>query len=76
MWQPINTAPKDGTEILLALNDGSVVMSSWVEDACEYIGSSGFFKECDRYGDNPRFYSPTHWMPIPKAPNAALTRRP
>ncbi len=68
-WLPIESAPKDGTEIIL--NRGlRVGASAWVEwpdsmfgDNCWTIGKDG--ESWD--GDN----APTRWMPLPPAPDAA-----
>jgi len=59
-WQPIETAPKDGTSILIATNadaDG-VVIARWFK----YNGLAAF-----RDGDADP-HSPTHWMPLPNPP--------
>ena len=65
-WQPIETARKDGTNILL-LTAGGVVEGSWrwghwCQDVieCSYDGAGGPVFAC----------SPTHWMPLPPAPGA------
>lgn len=63
-WQPISSAPKDATAVLL---------SGWCLDDPKYgrwVGT-GVFK----YGrwqnddvDDSVLYPPTHWMPLPKPP--------
>ena len=59
MWQPIATAPKDGTEALV-YDAGAIVIALWsTED-----GQSGWW---DNGIMNP---SPTHWMPLPAPPEA------
>jgi hypothetical protein len=71
IWQTMNTAPKDGTRILLT--DGTLVATgAWRE---EYNGARG--KHEDRWsidgerGDdcpwaNDYMQEPTKWMPLPK----------
>jgi len=72
-WQPIETAPKDGTEVLLFgradwLGNGSD------EDAPQIIIGvfDDYLEEWSSKTNNP--YSddiyPTHWMPLPSAPTA------
>lgn len=69
-WRPIDTAPKDGTKILLGYfpkptYDGSSVMKS-----CEVaFWHSGHQKWCGRALLNAEgYFSPTHWMPLPEPP--------
>ncbi len=64
-WQPIETAPKDGTDMLLIRNYGvstrEGVFIGWFNPITDkwvnlHTGS-------DSYG-------PTHWMALPAPPNA------
>ncbi|WP_395055235.1 DUF551 domain-containing protein [Polaromonas sp.] len=67
-WQPIETAPKNGTEIILRKGDrvGSAGWIKWPssehEEAVEgwTIGHDG-----DSWDDDQ---APTHWMPLPAPP--------
>lgn len=62
-WQPIETAPKDGTDILIwvetAHGDGPsfALAAYWQSGMWECCGA-GFF------------HPVTHWMPLPLAPEA------
>lgn len=65
-WQPIETAPKDGTVILL---------SDSIETTCGYWGAPvSVFKRPDQWLSYwPMKKSaigslPTHWMPLPCPP--------
>ena len=69
-WQPIATAPKDGTRILIW--DGIVHIAYWSERASfggeHYDGKPGWQIFCV---DGDEHYSiatnnTTHWMPLPK----------
>lgn len=58
-WQPIETAPKDGSFIIYGPSIGVICeVENWLDTqfAC-------FFSES--YG---RIYNPTHWMPLPEPP--------
>lgn len=60
-WHPIETAPTDGTDVLIGGDFsyvGGVVMAKYITD---YPRST--FSDMD--GD---LYYPTHWMPLPKPP--------
>ena len=61
-WQPIETAPKDETDILIATNNyaGGVVMAYWGPMAEAFI---------DMDGDT--YENATHWMPLPTPPEDA-----
>lgn len=72
-WQPIETAPKDGTQLLL-----------WSNGYCRKVEIGSFRPDDGFAGDDPlwldnsyddfscgyasRPLRPTHWMPLPKAP--------
>lgn len=61
-WRPIETAPKDGSEFLIAwVGEDAVV--GWWERARGYFA----WHEAAR----PRDHQPTHWMPIPSPPEQA-----
>lgn len=86
-WQPIETAPKDGRQILLT--NGQAVAQGWWEHEEPYIyekrdiggvyigqdESDGFdgWLDCEG-GMQP---DPTHWMPLPAPPaDAAMEKQP
>jgi hypothetical protein len=61
-WQPIETAPTDGTEFL-AVNVHQPHSIDVVQHAYEDDGTHYFWRLGDRASD--RF---THWMPLPALP--------
>ena len=66
MWQPIETAPKDGASILVW--DGKVVREvSWQDRWYGRTEQPGWMiANCDEeYG---YYVEATHWMPLPKPP--------
>jgi len=57
-WQPIETAPKDGTSVLV-YDEGIIVISHWIGESDDMLG----------WWDNGIMDpSPTHWMPLPEPP--------
>jgi hypothetical protein len=73
-WQSIETAPKDGTTILL-FGENVVTVGGWVSAADqgaepeeEFLIAAGWWSFDLR--DN----TPTHWMPLPEPPQAAPAR--
>lgn len=68
-WQPIETAPRDGTHILVfpALM-GVPLVSSWEEKSKEFK-FVGFWR--NPMTEQPVPYKPTHWQPIPAPPKGA-----
>jgi hypothetical protein len=58
-WQPIETAPKDGTEILVSINFGLHVV-------CYDDIFSAPWRVFNEVGFNE--HVPTHWMPLQAAP--------
>ena len=76
-WQPIETAPKDGTEILgVYLNgkyDPEYSIIEW--DGKGWVGKCEGFRAIEREDDfHVDYFTPycTHWMPLPKAPKGVL----
>lgn len=74
-WQPIETAPMDGTDVLLAWPSGRVTVSRWVHTETYRYGVK---KSEDKYWDTPWVSLsltdksfPTHWMPLPPLPDVA-----
>lgn len=61
-WQPIATAPKDGTQVLV-FDEGAVFISQWLVNE---EGDEGWFDH--GFVEPP----PTHWQPLPSPPQAAL----
>jgi len=57
-WQPIETAPKDGTRLLLATPTGKVADGMW---STRYEVWSWPYVMAE----------PTHWMPAPPIPTIA-----
>ncbi len=64
MWQPISTAPKDGTTIL-AWQDSRVRLLRWKR--VEGFPDGGYW---DEWHARLSHVPPTHWMPLPEPPEA------
>jgi hypothetical protein len=68
-WQPIETAPKDGTRILLWDTDEAVI-AKWGEISMG--GAEGWqIAVVNMVGDVNYYeaaFNPTHWMPLPEPP--------
>jgi hypothetical protein len=80
-WQPISTAPKDGTEILGWRYENGTLLVRWIApvdfltereleenhlDSDE--DSDWFFADFVRGGRLEGDECPTHWMPLPSPP--------
>ena len=85
-WQPIETAPKDGTEILAWRVDYGVLVVRWTS-AAAFMTTSEIEAECRDGADWVDIEdwfcadfiagcrlegseAPTHWMPLPPPPDA------
>jgi hypothetical protein len=69
-WQPIETAPKDGSLILCG-NKMEIAIASWSTSAWvskkQDDGSYGAWLVFDARSDSETI-SPSHWMPLPDPP--------
>lgn len=75
-WQPIETAPKDGTWVLLRGNSGYIRTPYRVAVGCddaEYRPLSPW-QTSERRSFTDDGGAPTHWMPLPDPPEAARER--
>lgn len=69
-WQPIETAPKDGTHVLLFWRGGHQI-SHWRHTQHFQNGRISYDNAgwADPYGSLGRESSgPSHWMPLPDKP--------
>ncbi len=74
-WKPIETAPKDGTPIILWAKNllhggygraGNYVIGRWMQHDIEW-----WHVDDGKFGPYPlRGPSPTYWMPCPDPPEA------
>lgn len=80
-WQPIATAPQDGTEILGWREDAGVLLIWWAapidfctEEELQDIDIDSaescdwFYVDSTSGGRLDGDEAPTHWMPLPKGP--------
>ena len=66
LWQPIESAPKDGTRIIGA--DFELVETMfWT--ASIWVGGGGWVNDLSR--SDTRIFQPTHWRPLPSPPKDA-----
>ena len=63
-WQPIETAPKDGTSMLVVSRDGLVMIDKWHVCHTHPLGKPSYLS----YNDWQFSKDPTHWMPLPAPP--------
>lgn len=63
-WQPIDTAPKDGTHFLGYREGKESYSEAWWRPDVQSFGGNGW-----HYPDNS---GPTHWMPLPPKPTGGV----
>ena len=76
-WQPIETAPRDGSKILIFCNEeiyaaywDSEFKSEWDDEKDDsfYVGAWTDNAILSFAYEETNSYEPTHWMPLPAAP--------
>lgn len=68
-WQPIETAPKDGSQVLLWLplgSGGQVMIGKWITP---YFNGDIDRTSPPRWDVDTEGGKFTHWMPLPEPPN-------
>ena len=62
-WQPIETAPKDGTEVL-------VTAFKYNKPPARFVSIAQFSEDGNCWQDQEPMpvHPPTHWMPLPAPP--------
>jgi Lar family restriction alleviation protein len=62
-WQPIETAPKDGTEVWAFNGEQARMLWSEGQEWALWVWADQLLADAD-----PEPEQPTHWMPLPAAP--------
>lgn len=72
-WQPIETAPRDETRILVINGETGGYGGYAGESSRAYHIGTAYFYEGEWLAtdccDGVSTYMPTHWMPLPEPPN-------
>lgn len=78
-WQPIETAPKDGTQLLFWTVHDTVEVGEWFQITSfhyEVAGDNLYRRVPHTYGNSWNTQSqPTHWAPLPPGPNGQTAKR-
>lgn len=65
--QPIETAPKDGKELLLFdAVEKIYVVGRWSKH--NHVPIYGWVRQVELYGEEVDGFDPTHWQPLPPPP--------
>ena len=73
-WQPIETAPTDGTSVIIATEQGDFGQAEFHRSQFEPFHLDGGWFWMSEYGQYwihkkmQRCGEPTHWMPLPEPP--------
>ena len=69
-WRPIETAPMDGTEILLAVGQRAIEIGHWIPGIPSEWDRRIMRWNLGREGHWSTWNGePTHWMPLPVSPH-------
>ncbi len=66
-WQPIASAPRDGTAVLVT--DGQIQRVAWTQHPSEHGDRFNWCYHVTRGGAFTVMTDPTHWQPLPAAPS-------
>lgn len=67
MWQPIETAPKDGTHVLTFSEPGGMLVAFYHPRGSAWTNWQ--LAEAGNHAEDTELCSkPTHWMPLPSPP--------
>jgi hypothetical protein len=70
-WQSIDTAPRDGTPVLIHLNGGMTRIACWKDRGAFGTG----WRDPIGHAENAAILGePLHWMPLPDPPAAPRKR--
>lgn len=84
VWRPIDTAPKDGTKVLIVNDEGTMDVAGYIElfdERIEFVrmakGGAVYrnVREETGYWNTDTVCFPTSWIPLPEAPNATGQER-
>ena len=67
-WQPISSAPRDGTDILLGWSSGLVLLGSWLNIEYADIDEPQGWWAWNEYLGFAKVAGATHWMSLPAPP--------
>ena len=68
-WLPIESAPKDGTLVLLSRPGAAVWQGNWVGQSGRYV-----INGWTRFNSVDIGWEPTHWQPLPTPPAALASQ--
>lgn len=73
-WRPIETAPRDGTTVIVARHMGDF---GWIRGCAMWVGGNGFVAGWvshgfDRVMGELGLAHPTHWQPLPAPPKEVV----
>jgi hypothetical protein len=71
VWQPIETAPKDGTSILVVMQGYTPAVARWLAGMWMTAEMEGDFEDDDLDACE---WNLTHWMPLPTPPAASVAQ--
>jgi hypothetical protein len=80
-WQPIETAPKDGTSVITGVDIATawIVRFAWWDDGTTFYDGQGHpenqgwwsYRNSVAAEKLEGIYEPTHWIPCPPTPGDA-----